>query len=96
MFKSYEEVMSYCTENGIKMIDFKMIDLNGRWRHLGIPVGRFTPDTLIHGIGFDGSNYGFAPVENSDMVFYPGYLHRSVRSLHWRSQHWEHDRRYFC
>lgn len=53
------------------MIDFKMIDLNGRWRHLGIPTARFTPDTLVHGIGFDGSNYGFAPVENSDMVFIP-------------------------
>ena len=71
MFKNYEEVMSYCTENGIMMIDFKMIDLNGRWRHLGIPTGRFTPDTLKYGIGFDGSNYGFAPIENSDMVFIP-------------------------
>jgi len=53
------------------MIDFKMIDLMGRWRHLGIPVGRFKPDTLEFGIGFDGSNYGFAPVEKSDMVFIP-------------------------
>ena len=26
---------------------------------------------MIHGIGFDGSNYGYARVENSDMVFVP-------------------------
>ena len=26
---------------------------------------------MTAGIGFDGSNYGYAPVENSDMVFVP-------------------------
>ncbi|MGE5421707.1 MAG: type I glutamate--ammonia ligase [Ignavibacteriales bacterium] len=63
--------MKYIADNNIQMIDFKMVDLIGRWRHLGIPVGRFTPATLEQGIGFDGSNYGFAPVEKSDMVFIP-------------------------
>lgn len=71
MFTSYQDVVDYCSKNEIKMIDFKMIDLLGRWRHLSIPTGRFTPDTLKHGIGFDGSNYGFAPIEKSDMVFIP-------------------------
>ena len=71
MFNSYEEVIGFCREKQIKMIDFKMIDLVGRWRHLTIPTNRFTPDTLTYGIGFDGSNYGFAPVEKSDMVFIP-------------------------
>lgn len=71
MFSKYEEVMTYCAEHDVQMIDFKMIDLLGRWRHLSIPTSRFTPDTLKYGIGFDGSNYGFAPVEKSDMVFIP-------------------------
>ena len=71
MFRTYEEVMDYCSMNNILMIDFKMIDLLGRWRHLSIPTGRFKPDTLVYGIGFDGSNYGYAPVERSDMVFIP-------------------------
>ena len=66
-----EDIKKICEKNDVKMIDFKMIDLNGRWRHLTIPVARFTEDTLIDGIGFDGSNYGFAPVEKSDMVFIP-------------------------
>lgn len=71
MFKNLEQVKKYCSEQGIKMIDFKMIDLFGRWRHLTIPVDRFTEETLKYGIGFDGSNYGYAPVEKSDMVFIP-------------------------
>jgi len=71
VFKSYEEVMDFCNEHAVQMIDFKMIDLLGRWRHLSIPTARFTPDTLKYGIGFDGSNYGFAPIEKSDMVFIP-------------------------
>jgi len=66
-----QEVLAFCKDNDAKMIDFKMIDLNGRWRHLSIPVGRFNEDTMKHGIGFDGSSYGFAPIESSDMVFIP-------------------------
>ncbi|MDD3946499.1 MAG: type I glutamate--ammonia ligase [Clostridia bacterium] len=71
MFKNYQELQRYCVDNNIQMIDFKMIDLEGRWRHLTIPAERFTEQTLISGIGFDGSNYGFAPTEKSDMVFIP-------------------------
>ena len=47
MFRTYEEVMNYCSNNNIMMIDFKMIDLLGRWRHLSIPTGRFKPDTRL-------------------------------------------------
>ena len=71
MFESLKQVKQYCSENGIRMVDFKMIDLLGRWRHLTIPVERFTEETLQSGIGFDGSNYGFAPLEKSDMIFIP-------------------------
>lgn len=71
MFKNLGEAKKFMDKNQIKMVDFMMIDLNGRWRHLTIPADRFTEDTLKSGIGFDGSNYGFAPVEKSDMVFIP-------------------------
>ena len=71
MFQNLSEAKAYCAEKEIKMVDFMMIDLNGRWRHLTMPVDRLTEDTLVSGIGFDGSNYGFAPVESSDMVFIP-------------------------
>ena len=71
MFSSCEELKDYCQQNGIKMIDFKMIDLLGRWHHLTIPAERFTNETITQGIGFDASNYGFAPTEKSDMIFIP-------------------------
>lgn len=65
------DIFALCKTNQIKMIDFKMTDLDGRWRHITIPVERFHEDLFTYGIGFDGSNYGFAPVEKSDMVFIP-------------------------
>lgn len=71
MFVTLEEFQGYCKDNKIKMADFMMIDLNGRWRHLTMPVERFDKETMTYGVGFDGSNYGFAPVEKSDMVFIP-------------------------
>lgn len=66
-----EDIRKMCEEKGIRMIDFKMTDLDGRWRHITIPVERFGEDIFVSGIGFDGSNYGYAPVEKSDMVFLP-------------------------
>jgi len=71
MFSTVKEVLDFCHENNIRMIDFKMIDIHGRWRHVTIPVVRFNEDTMKYGIGFDGSNYGYAKVEKSDMVFIP-------------------------
>ena len=71
MGKTLQEVLDLCQEKDIKMIDFKMTDIDGRWRHLSIPVGRLNEDTMQYGIGFDGSNYGYAPIESSDMVFVP-------------------------
>lgn len=71
MFKTAKEVQDFIKENGIKFVDFKMTDLHGRWKHLTIPAERFNEDTMVSGIGFDGSNYGYAMVEKSDMVFIP-------------------------
>lgn len=71
MFKTYVEFEQYVREHQIQMVDFKEIDLAGRWHHLTIPVERFDESILKKGIGFDGSSYGFLTVEKSDMVFIP-------------------------
>ena len=71
MFQNVRQVQEFIQEKGIQFVDFKMIDFRGRWKHLSIPAARFTEDILENGIGFDGSNYGYAMVENSDMVFIP-------------------------
>ena len=71
MAKTLQDVLTMIKENDIRIVDFKLTDIDGRWRHLSIPAQRLNEDTMISGIGFDGSNYGYAPVENSDMVFVP-------------------------
>lgn len=71
MARTLQDVLALCREKDVKIVDFKMTDIDGRWRHLSIPVDRLNEDTIVYGIGFDGSNYGYAPVENSDMVFVP-------------------------
>ena len=71
MAETLQSIQEYIREHHIQIVDFKLTDIDGRWRHLSIPAERLTEDTMISGIGFDGSNYGYAPVENSDMVFVP-------------------------
>ena len=71
MAKSLKDIQKLIKDEGIRMVDFKLTDIDGRWRHLSIPAQRLNEGTMEHGIGFDGSNYGYAPVENSDMVFIP-------------------------
>jgi glutamine synthetase len=73
LFKNLTEAKEFCNLKGIKMIDFKITDLVGRWHHLSIPVSRLNDKILEEGIGFDGSNYGFKTVEKSDMVFIPDF-----------------------
>jgi glutamine synthetase len=71
MVSNVIETQNFCRQNAIAMIDFKMIDIGGRWRHVTIPAERLNEDIMQYGIGFDGSNYGYAKVEKSDMVFIP-------------------------
>lgn len=71
MKRTVKDFMNLIKDNDIKMIDFKIVDINGQYRHVTIPVQQFSESTLTDGIGFDASNYGYAVVEKSDMVFIP-------------------------
>ena len=71
MAKTVQDILTLIEENGIRMVDFKMVDINGQYRHVTIPAENFSEDTMKSGIGFDASNYGYAVVEKSDMVFIP-------------------------
>ena len=71
MSKTLQDIQNIIRENAIQFVDFKLTDIDGRWRHLSIPADRLTEDTMTQGSGFDGSNYGYAPIEKSDMVFVP-------------------------
>jgi len=71
MSKTVADILAMIQEHDIKMIDFKMVDINGQYRHVTIPAKNFSETTMKNGIGFDASNYGYAVVEKSDMVFIP-------------------------
>ena len=71
MKRTAADIIKLIEENDIKMVDFKVVDINGQFRHVTIPASQFNEDTMRDGIGFDASNYGYAVVEKSDMVFIP-------------------------
>ncbi len=71
MAKTVQDILNLIEENEIRMVDFKMVDINGQYRHVTIPAENFSEETMKSGIGFDASNYGYAVVEKSDMVFIP-------------------------
>ena len=50
MPKNTQEVLKLIKENGIKMVDFKMVDINGQYRHVTIPAENFSEDTMKSGI----------------------------------------------
>ena len=71
MKKTVNDIMQLIREQNIQMVDFKMVDIHGQYRHVTIPAKNFSESTMENGIGFDASNYGYAVVEKSDMVFIP-------------------------
>ncbi|QSX07069.1 type I glutamate--ammonia ligase [Sedimentibacter sp. zth1] len=71
MFKNINDMIKYCKNEKIEVIDFKVVDLSGRWHRLSITSQKLTEDIMNKGIGFDGSSYGFLTVEKSDMVMMP-------------------------
>ena len=71
MKRTAKDIIRLIAERDIQMVDFKIVDINGQFRHVTIPASQFTEDTMKNGIGFDASNYGYAVVEKSDMVFIP-------------------------
>ena len=66
-----KDIMRMIEEQDVQMVDFKIVDIDGRFRHVTIPAKNINEDTMVNGIGFDASNYGYAVVEKSDMVYVP-------------------------
>ncbi len=71
MFTTFEDARRYVEERDVQMIDLKFTDLWGRWHHLTIPAGQFTPALMESGVGFDGSAVGLKSVKAGDMVLVP-------------------------
>jgi glutamine synthetase len=71
MFQAFEDAERYIAEDQVQMIDLKFADLWGRWHHLTLPAGQFTPQLMEQGVGFDASSMGLRSVKAGDMVLVP-------------------------
>jgi glutamine synthetase len=72
MKRLIENVNTMLRKHRIEVIDLKCIDLTGYLHHISLPIRPGILERLVtHGVGFDGSSYGFRKVENSDMVLIP-------------------------
>ncbi len=59
-------------KHGAVMVDFKFIDLPGKWQHTSIPMDQFKEGLFEDGVGFDGSSIrGFQTIDQSDMLLMP-------------------------
>lgn len=56
----------------IEVVDFRFVDLIGRWHHFSIPASKLSASIFQDGLGFDGSSMrGWKPIHESDMLFIP-------------------------
>ena len=71
-FTTPQEVIAFCKETGIEMVDLKFTDLPGTWQHFTIPVYEMDEGLFENGSGFDGSSIrGFQAIHESDMLLVP-------------------------
>jgi glutamine synthetase len=70
--KSPDDVLKVIKDNKIEMVDLRFTDIPGLWQHFSVPPRALTEDSLIDGIGFDGSSIrGFQEIQESDMLVIP-------------------------
>ncbi len=83
--EEFEKIQEIIDKQNINFIDFKVVDLIGRWRHVTIPVSKFNTRLMEEGIGFDGSTYGYRKVQDSDMLIIPDIKTLKVEETSQRS-----------
>jgi glutamine synthetase len=66
------EVLERARSAGIKVVDFRFVDLPGTWQHFSVPLSGLDEDAFTEGLGFDGSSIrGFQAINESDMLLIP-------------------------
>ena len=46
MSRTVQDILALIEEQNIQMVDFKIVDINGQFRHVTIPASQFTEDTM--------------------------------------------------
>ncbi|MEP7359535.1 MAG: glutamine synthetase beta-grasp domain-containing protein, partial [Anaerolineales bacterium] len=71
-FTTGKDVIEFAQKQGLKIVDFKFVDLPGTWQHFSATIGELSPEVFSEGIGFDGSSIrGFQAIHESDMLLMP-------------------------
>jgi glutamine synthetase len=66
------EVLKFAQKHGVKVVDYKFVDLLGQWQHTTMPLHKLEEDSFSEGFGFDGSSIrGWKAINESDMIFRP-------------------------
>jgi glutamine synthetase len=66
------DVMKQAKEAGVKIFDFRFVDLLGTWQHTSKSIADVDEDIFTDGVGFDGSSIrGFQAINESDMLMMP-------------------------
>src|SRR6185437_1534651 len=69
---SPQAVIAFAREQGVKIVDYKFVDLPGTWQHFSSPISALEEDVFEKGLGFDGSSIrGFQKIHESDMLLMP-------------------------
>jgi glutamine synthetase len=70
--KSPEDLLKTIKDNKIEMIDLRFTDVPGLWQHFSVPPRALDHDSIVDGVGFDGSSIrGFQEIQESDMLVIP-------------------------
>jgi len=69
---SLAKLQDLIKQHGIKIVDFRFIDMPGLWQHFSVTLDEINEGLFADGIGFDGSSIrGFQEIQESDMVLLP-------------------------
>jgi glutamine synthetase len=83
MVSRTEEILKFAKDQQIEMVDFKVIDMVGRWHHVTIPVSQLSESTFTDGIGIDASSYpGYKKVSYGDMKIVPDNATAMIDPFH--------------
>ena len=71
MDRTPAEVIAFAEENGVDMVDLKLVDLPGAMRHVTVPFGRLTEELFADGAAFDGSSIRGFQADGGDLLLIP-------------------------
>ena len=81
MAKTLEDIQKIISEMGIEMIDFKLTDIDGRWRHLSIPAERLSESTMQQGIGLTEAITGMRPSKIPTWSLFRSWIPQSLTAI---------------